>query len=188
MSTYDKLDFLSDIRARKTIVIEAIVFQSLWFACVLGDAWIWVSAAVIYALFYVFVLKCTRYLLFIIVAGTLGLIVDYVKFSTGALQFTSGTFPMWLVALWFIFVSSIPIAFSFLRRRYILAAVLGGLGGLSSYYSASLLRSDVTFYFGEGWGLVPLGIIWALLMPTLLFTLEKLEGYDFGAGKKTVSP
>jgi|GEM_PF-772067 len=178
MSTVDKLEFLSDIRNRKTIIIEAVVFQLLWFACVLGDTWVWVTAGILYSLFYVFLLKCSRYLVFIAVAGTLGVIVDYVKFSTGAMQFSSGSFPVWLVGLWYIFVSSIPIAFSFLRGRYVLASVLGGLGGMSSYFSASLLRSDVTFYFGEGLGLLPLALVWALLMPTLLYTLERLETLD----------
>jgi len=44
MSTVNKLEFLSDIRNRKTIIIEAVVFQLLWFACVLGDTWVWVTA------------------------------------------------------------------------------------------------------------------------------------------------
>lgn len=175
MSSSNKLSEFSNMRSKKTIVAAAILFQAVWFACVLGPTYVWIAAAIVYLAIYLFVFKCTRYLFFIAVAGSLGISVDFALYSVEFIQFESGRFPAWLVMLWFIFVSSIPLAFAFLRKRYWLAFVLGGPGGASSYFAASRFRDDVSFDFAYGFDLLPLVLVWSLLMPSLVYLLEILS-------------
>lgn len=175
MFARDQIDRLSNIASRQAIISAAILFQITWFACVLGPPVLWIFAVLVYFSLYFMVFRCARFLSYILVAGVIGIVTDFSLFKAGVFQFENGRFPIWLVALWFVFVSSIPIAFSFLRNRYFLAFILGGFGGASSYFAAVRLRADVSFGLSELYAVGLLVGIWALLMPLLIYLLKLLE-------------
>lgn len=177
MFTNDKIKGFSESGSRKRVIACAVLFQLVWFACILTDFPIWLPSVISFFLVYYFVFRCHRYTVFVVLAAALGISVDFILFSLGAIRFDDGVFPFWLIALWLVFAASIPLAFGFLKGRYILAFLLGGPGGASSYYAASRFRDDVTFAFGEGFGIFPLVALWALLMPSLLFILSRTQSH-----------
>jgi hypothetical protein len=83
--------------------------------------------------------------------------------------------PLWLFSQWFALGLIFRDTLRWLRRRYLLAALLGGTGGPLSYYSASGFGIII---FGEptGWSLLVMGLGWAFLVPLFLFISGEIRG------------
>ena len=178
MFASDKIGCFSDTRSVKAVLCEAILFQSFWFVCVLFDWTVWLPALLIYFGLYLGLFKCRRYSLFLSLVAVLGIMTDFVLCVLNVFSFEPNRFPLWLVALWFVFASSLPIAFSFLRKRLRLASLLGAPGAASSYYLAISLRPDVHFGLGSLAGVIIIALVWSVLFPCFLLILNKLHPED----------
>lgn len=107
-----------------------------------------------------------------------GLLLDQALFATGILKMDThwafGT--LWLSFLWPVLATTLNHAFGFLQGRPSLSALLGGIGGMLSY-SAGVRLSPISF--GEPLlSVIALGLLWALLMPALLYTAQKFAEPD----------
>jgi hypothetical protein len=104
----------------------------------------------------------------ICVVTVLGCILDLMLFRLGV--FTGAEIslmpPFWLVCLWPVLATTLLHAFSSLRGRYLIAAVLGAIGGVASYTAGTRL-TEVAFGYGL-YGPIIIGVLWAVLFPTLL--------------------
>ncbi len=81
--------------------------------------------------------------------------------------------PPWMAALWFNFAMLVSISLSWLKGRYLLAGVLGGLAGPVAYWGGEKLGAlTVADAFWRGYG--PLALVWGLTLPGLIYLHSRL--------------
>lgn len=163
---------------------NAVFFQALWFASVLGakaDV-IWPAGLVLIILICwgcAFSRKLQADLRMAIVGILVAFSVEPVWIGQGLvvypLQPASFFPPGWIVALWVGFAISFNYSLSWLRNRYLLGALLGGIGSVCSITGAYRLDAvDMP----HGWFAfaVQYGVIWAMIVPVLAWYSAKTTG------------
>ena len=90
--------------------------------------------------------------------AAIGISLDYINMRFEIISFHQGVsdisfLPLWLVVLWCVFVLMIPHSLYWLRKRPVLSAALGGIGGSSSYwlgdkFGAIFLSEPLTISIG----------------------------------------
>ena len=167
------------------IVINFLLFQLAWFACVLGGAnatpWIGplvVLGVVVYHLSHTPVPRAEAALL--LVTGSIGAIFDSALVSTGWLAYTSGQWfatmaPYWIIAMWIAFATTLNVSLTWLRGRMALAVAFGAIGGPLAYYAGARL-GGVTL-LDPVLALSALAAGWAMITPLLVAIATRLDGW-----------
>ena len=163
-------------------LINFVLFQLGWFACILGAAHGYVSWAVLFCLAVVAFhlwqssepMQEGVLLLKILV---LGIAADTLLLQTGSLIFESkgllpALSPIWMWSLWVILGCTLNESMSWLKGRFVLAAVLGAITGPLSYLAG--VKLGAAQWGNETQALVLLGIIWAIAMPLLFWWAGKV--------------
>ena len=173
-------------------IANFVIFQLVYAACVFGAArgnvWIGpVAGLLLFPLNLGFVAPSRRWnevRLWLVVGGiglvadsflqTFGVIAfpDYTRIAPGS-ALTGYLVPPWIVTLWIGVGTMLRSSLSWLRGRYLLAAVLGLIGGPFSVWSGERLGATA-LSLGAG-SFVALGLEYAALMPTLLFLSDPSE-------------
>ncbi|MCA9002644.1 MAG: DUF2878 family protein, partial [Planctomycetes bacterium] len=98
--------------------------------------------------------------------------LDSLARALGLLEFPQAHWPyglpLWMILLWLVFCLALPVIFIWLSGRWRLAALLGALGGVTTYLAAEALGAVVLPHRLPGiawlaveWGLMfPLGLRW----------------------------
>ena len=89
-------------------------------------------------------------------------------------QFSEYIVPIWIVALWGLFASTLNISLSWLRHYKILAVLFGLIGGPLSYIAAEKLNA---IQLMNSYALIAIALGWALLTPLSLLMAEKWNGF-----------
>ncbi len=159
-------------------VANAIGYQLVWFISVVGAAngmpFAGPLAAFVFAIL-VLVRGGQRRadLLLIPAAILIGISIDSAWIALGWLDYSapwpSSQFaPAWIVGIWVSFALTLNHSMAFLKDRYALACMLGGLGGPFAYWSASRGLGAVHFDAPQTTVLIGLGIVWAGVFPLLV--------------------
>jgi hypothetical protein len=168
------------------IAVNVVAYQCAWLACVLSAAamrpsigFIVVAAVVLWHL--CSAAQPRRELGLIAVAALLGAVFETLLLAAGwvsmpqALLFASAT-PLWMVALWAAFATTLNVSLRALRQRYLLSAVLAGLGAPLAYYAGA--RLGALQWVREAPALLAIGLGWALLTPLLMKSAQRFDGFD----------
>jgi len=172
-----------------SVLVNLISFQIGWFFCVLSAAagWPWAGtsvAAVVVALHVSRAALPMQELKLIAKAVLVGLIWDSLLVNLGLITFPSGllfTFaaPHWILALWAMFATTLNVSLRWLRRRWVVAALLGSASGPLSYWAGAklgaLVLPDVLS------ALLILGLGWAVMTPLLLARAQRHDGISAAA-------
>jgi len=151
-------------------ILNLLMFQAFWFACVLGGNLIAAMALVCFGLLYSRLvgnpLKQWKALLAILVCGGL---VDTLMAYTHIITFNAADpEPLWLAFLWLGFATLFFHGLQWLRKFSLpLIALLGAILGPLTYWTGALL-SDNSFPSGLTLFIISYAIAWAILLP--LFT------------------
>lgn len=175
-------------------VINFILFQIGWFACVLGAAsnishWALLVALVVVITHLIQVDKPAREILFLAIVTALGYAWDSLLVALDLFEYADTTLtdfaPLWIAAMWLMFATTLNSSLSWLQERFILASVLGGLLGPVAYYSASKLGAVSLIEMPDA--LIFQAIGWAILMPAFLLTIKILndgqQQFSWGANR-----
>jgi hypothetical protein len=167
------------------IVVNMLLFQAGWFACVLGAAagrpWIGaITAVAIVAWHLARALRPLRELALVTSAVVAGAVFEtllvqsgWVRFDQGVL--VAGTAPYWMVALWAIFATTLNVSLRALRPYPWLAALLGAIGGPAAYWAGAGLGAME--FVAAALALAAIAAGWALLAPALFSAARRLDGY-----------
>ncbi len=168
-----------------SVLQNVILFEAGWFACVLGAAHgaPWAGALVTVAVVGWHVARATRpklELALVIAAAVVGAAFETALIQAGLVRFDAGVLvdgiaPYWMVALWALFATTLNVSLRALRERPAIAAVLGAAGGPAAYYAGQRLGAIDLHAVGAALAVIAIG--WALLMPALLATARRLDGY-----------
>jgi hypothetical protein len=167
------------------LVTNVAVYQCVWFACVLSAAanrpWIGIAAAAAAVLLHLYLAPAPRrelpLILLAIVAGaafeSLLVASGWVR-SSPALLFGS-VMPVWMVALWAAFATTLNVSLRALRRRYLLTAVIAAVGAPLAYQAGVALGALQWVQATPALLLVAAG--WAVLLPLLMRTAQRFDGF-----------
>ncbi len=128
---------------------NAIFFQIIWFACVVGSAHDLVWPAFLCCAAFVFWQLMPQHrhpndLTLIVIACIIGLIIDSAWIHLGFLQYKH-TFPhpsispLWIIILWVAFALTINHSLSWLKKHPILPTLMGIIGAPFSYIAGEKL-------------------------------------------------
>jgi hypothetical protein len=162
--------------------VYAIAGQIGWFACVLGaahdKAWIGALAVALLALVHLCVVRDRRRAMLLLCIVTLcGWLWECGVMRTGWVKYPSGAItgyaPYWMAALWMLFALQINPVFHWLRTRWRLAALLGGVAGPLSFRAGAALGAvqlvdpfAALLLIAAGW------IVW---LPALVWFGKRLD-------------
>jgi Protein of unknown function (DUF2878) len=164
-------------------LLNFAMFYLGWFACVMGAGrgHLWLGPSVVAALVLLHLYMTPRpvqEIRLILLIGIFGFAVDTLQASAGAYAFTGTSpapwlCPLWMVALWMIFATTLNASMAWLAGRYRLAAALGALCGPISYVAGARLGA-IELPANASASLVGIAIVWACVMPSLLWLREFL--------------
>jgi len=164
--------------------LNFILFQAVWFSCVLGAvygrAWIGIAAAIFTALVSVAGAESPQkrgmFILLVTLIGTLG---DLVPLWLGAFAFTHPAavpwgYPLWMSAIWLGFATTLPASLGWLAGRLLLSALFGFLGGPLAYLAGESLGA-IVLGSDRVVSLLAIGIFWAMVTPFLMRLSKEME-------------
>ena len=173
--------------ARPTRAIQLanfVVFQSAWFAAVLGAANrlpLWGTACVVAAIGWHLAVSArpAREARLVGIACLIGLVVESAIVLQGFVAYPSGqpdprVAPYWIVALWGLFAIALNVTLRWLKRRWWLAAVLGAVAGPASFASGVALGGAE--FIDAAPALVTLAFAWGMLLPILMWLSDRFDG------------
>jgi hypothetical protein len=80
--------------------------------------------------------------------------------------------PVWILALWVAFASTLNVSLAWMQGRYLLSVLFGAGGGPLAYFGAQNIGAvnlpDTMSY-------VALGVGWAVITPALLYFASRLN-------------
>ena len=166
-------------------LLNLFLYQAGWFACILGAAhgMPWTGVAFALAIVAWHLARAGRpraearlILLAVAVGGvfeTLLVQAGWVRYTEGAL--VEGTAPVWMVALWAMFATTLNVSLRSCRTRPWLAAMLGAVGAPLAYYAGARLGAlQLTDVHA---GLAAIAVGWAWLAPLLLASAQRNDGF-----------
>jgi hypothetical protein len=167
------------------IIFNALGFQAVWWACVLGAGvgWGWagpLAAAAFIALHLRWTPTPVRDLRLLAASLALGLMIDGLLGASGLLDYATAAGPRalappWILALWAGFALTLAHSMACLARRPLAAAAFGLLCGPLAYASAATVAGAVAFPSGSVPALAAVAVGWAIALPTL-YALDQRMG------------
>lgn len=141
------------------LIINFILFQISWFACVIGAArgypLLGVSITIITLFWHLFQSKQPKFeFLLIVIVLMLGGLFDQFLLSMSLINYQSNGWdssfvPVWILALWTAFASTLNLSLSWMHDRYLISTLFGAIGGALAFLGAqqlggvSLLEKDI---------------------------------------------
>ena len=166
------------------MLVNFAAFQIGWFSSVLGAArempWLGPLAFVLVLAIHLRRAPRPQFEIGLVIAcGFIGLIFDSVLVAAGWVTYPSGLFsdllaPYWIVTMWMLFGTTLNLSMGWLKGRPLLAALLGAIGGPSSYFAGQKLGGIVFLEFVPA--MIALAVGWAIFMPILMALAERFDG------------
>ena len=167
------------------LIVNFVLFQVGWFACVLGGAWLHpvVGAGIALAIIGLHIWRAARperELYLVLLAMLIGGVWDSVLVWRHWLEYPAGTLmantaPYWIVVMWGLFATTLNVSLRWLKERLVLGALLGAFAGPLAYFGGA--RLGAVQFIDPGTVLVALGIGWAVFTPLLVTLSRRFDGY-----------
>ena len=177
----------------KSVIINFLLFQIAWFACVIGAAkgmpWLGVGITLLVVAWHLYTAKNGKAAFtLIIIALVIGALYDQAMLFYGFIDYqhhgwtaifgetiNNELVPVWILALWAGFTTSLNVSLRWLRSLPIVAILFGAIGGPLAYIAAQKLGA-VTLYGNQSY--IALSVGWALITPVLLRISTKFDGHQ----------
>ncbi|MCG8407826.1 MAG: DUF2878 domain-containing protein [Phycisphaerales bacterium] len=186
---------------RHRVIVNFVAMQAGWFICVMGAAAesfvvgpVFVAAHLL--LHFFLTPDRVRDVFVLLVAGILGIVADGTLMQLGAIAFDSGVIggwiaPLWMIALWVNFATSLNLTLEFLHGRYVLSVLFGAFGGAAAYVGGARLEA-LSMPPGMWRGGAAVAVVWAVATPVLVwmsarFAQRFIRGKGDGAASDTVA-
>ena len=160
------LDRLRALGLSEKTWFNALWFQSAWFLCVLGrEALLPITLGMI-ALHFLLVASASQELRRLAPIAAVGIGVDALLSASGLFDFGPVLLPLWLMALWIAFATTLTRALAVFGRKPWIAAAIGSVGVPFNYAVGAKMGAVVLPMDPVVTALV-LVSVWAVLLPVL---------------------
>jgi len=177
------------------MLVNFVLFQLGWFACVLGAAhgmpWAGVAVALVIVAWHLARAPRPRpELTLLVIAAAIGFAWDSALVALGWIEYPNGalfpgTAPVWIVAMWVVFATTLNVSLGWLKRSLPLALLFGAVGGPLAYVAGGKLGG--LSFLQQTPALIALALGWALITPLLLRIADRCDGYRITSAA-TVTP
>lgn len=169
------------------LIVNFVIFQISWFACVLGAAngmpWQALIFVLVVILLELLLTKANlkNEMILITTVGIIGATFDQLILNHQLLAYAShgwsnAIVPIWIIALWIGFASTLNVSLRWLRDYPKSAFLFGAIGGPLAYLAAEKLGAVQLLITPNS--IIALAIGWGILMPVLLNLSKKFDGYQ----------
>lgn len=178
--------------SRGAILLNAVAYQLVWFATVVGAGrglwWPGPAAALAFAALHLGVVvrdggERRRDLVLLMAAMVCGLVIDGVLSGSGAVVFAAsrpavppGGAPLWMLTLWGAFALTLRHSLRALTARPLLAALVGAIGGPLAYLGAARATGVLAFPDPRAMTLAMLAAGWCLALGLLALLASRHAG------------
>lgn len=170
--------------ARRHQIANFVVFQSAWFAAILGAAHqvpLWGTACLLAAIAWHLgvVARPRTEAMLVLAAALLGAVIESGVVALGDVAYPSGQpvawlAPYWMVALWGELAIALNVTLRWLKGRPLLAAAIGAVAGPLSF--ASGVRMGGARFIDQQPALLTLAVVWAAALPLLMWLSDRFDG------------
>ena len=172
------------------IIINFVLFQIGWFACVLGAAkqMPWLGVIVVAAIIFWHLSQAKPAkpeLILLAIALVIGGAFDQVLLSSHLINYQahgweflnnpSALTPSWILALWAEFVTILNVSLRWMRNKPLVAILFGAIGGPLAYMGAEKLGAVTLNNLPATY--IALSVGWAILTPLFLVLAQKFDGF-----------
>lgn len=172
--------------SKLNLMINVVALQLAWFACVLGAAndlpWLGIPAVAAVLLIHAsLVLDPYKEMRLVMFALLLGAVFDSLLMASGWIDYRNGIIipglaPVWILAMWAQFATTLNVSMAWLKGRPLLAAVTGGIGGPLSWVAGAKLGAIELVEPTQA--VIALAVGWAIALPLLMAVAERYNGVD----------
>jgi hypothetical protein len=165
-------------------LLNFVLYQIGWFACVLGAAyaespWGIAVAMSLVGIHMFLTTDRTNQTKLLLVAASVGFVVDSALLRIGVYQFPNaalvdGLPPLWMSALWIQFATTFRYCLQWLSGRYAICGVLGLAGAPVAFLGGESLGA-IAFCAPRFTNLLILGSLWAIAIPLLIFASDRIH-------------
>ena len=171
-------------------LVNFLLYQAGWFACVLGAArhhpWLGLTIGASLAVVHVLLAEDRRaQLRLMLVAAMAGVAVDSALLAAGVFSFPSGMVfpwlpPPWLTVMWIQFATTLHYSLSWLAARNLRLAVFGLVGAPLAFLAGERL-GGIMIQQPRVLHLLLLGALWFLALLILGYASQHLQPRNRGA-------
>ena len=175
---------LSRVGVQQTrMFLNIVAFQAGWFAAVLGVAYgfTWLGPVTVAMLLAWHLSQSPRRLaeaILALAAGAFGFLFDSALIAFGVLSpvrdwMPAPLSPLWMIFLWVNFATLLNVSLQWLQGRYLLAALLGAVGGPAAYYAgAQMGATRETLSIGS---ILVLSVAWSGAVPAVFCMAKGID-------------
>ena len=167
------------------LVLNAALYQAGWVACTLGAAnghpWVGVLCAVVIVAWHLARARGpVEEGMLVLTATAAGLLFETALLQTGWIRYSAeaapgSLAPLWIVALWGLFATTFNVSLRALRKRLLLATILGAVGAPLAYFAGA--RMGALELVSPIPALLSIALAWAIATPALLRVARHFDGY-----------
>jgi len=165
------------------LITNFILFQLAWFACVLGAAkampWAGVGVTLIILGWHFYHAKQAKpEIALMLTALFTGAIFDQSMLTLQLIEYqahgwNTSLVPVWILALWLAFASTLNVSLAWMHDRYLIAVLFGAVGGPLAYLAAEKLGAVTV----SNSAYIALAIGWGVITPLLVCTAKRHNGF-----------
>lgn len=171
----------------KSIILNFLLFQFGWFACVLGGAYDQalpgcLIAVLVIAYHFYRAREVIQELRLLTAALLIGFIFESIVTAQGFAIYSSGQVhdaiaPLWMILMWPLFATTLNISMRWMKSiSPLLVSLIGVIFAPLAYYAGN--RLGAVEYDNLTLSLSIIAIAWAALLPILVSSSMKLDGYS----------
>lgn len=171
----------------KSMIMNFLLFQLGWFACVLGGAYDQtllgcLIAMLVIAYHFYRANEAIQELRLLAVALIIGFIFESIVTSQGLARYSHGQVfdviaPLWMILMWPLFATTLNLSMRWMKSLSpLLVSLVGAIFAPLAYYAGN--RLGAVEYDNLTLSLSIIAIAWAALLPALVIFSIKLDGYS----------
>ena len=168
---------------RTHLLINIVMFQLGWLSCVwgasIGKPWLGPVCVLVIVLIHLYLVRDRlSEIKMMTQVALIGVIWESFMVTTDCLIYLNGQFlnylpPYWIIAMWFLFATTLNVSLRWLHRRILLASIMGIIFGPITYYGGAKL-GGVTFT-DTAFSMMVIAVSWGVLLPMITIIARRLE-------------